>query len=56
MPKGRLRTEPADVKLIVHDPIPAPALAAPTARDARALAVAVHAIVAATVRARQPAA
>ena len=23
MPKGRLRTEPADVTLIVHDPIPA---------------------------------
>ena len=26
MPKGRLRTEPADVRLIVHDPIPPPAL------------------------------
>ena len=24
MPKGRLRTEPGDVTLVVHDPIPAP--------------------------------
>ena len=30
MPKGRLRTEPADVTLIVHDPIQPPALDAPT--------------------------
>jgi 1-acyl-sn-glycerol-3-phosphate acyltransferase len=49
MPKGRLRTEPADVKLIVHDPIPAPGLDAPTVRDAKALADRAHAIVAATV-------
>ena len=38
MPKGRLRTEPADVRLIVHDPIPAPSLDRPTVRDARDLA------------------
>jgi 1-acyl-sn-glycerol-3-phosphate acyltransferase len=49
MPKGRLRTEPADVTLIVHDPIQPPALEAPTARDARALADRVHAIVARSV-------
>jgi 1-acyl-sn-glycerol-3-phosphate acyltransferase len=55
MPKGRLRTEPADVVLIVHDPIQAPALEAPTPRDAKALADRVRAIVAAEVDARQPA-
>jgi 1-acyl-sn-glycerol-3-phosphate acyltransferase len=53
MPKGRLRTEPADVMLIVHDPIQPPALAAPTVRDAKALADRVHAIVARTVATRQ---
>jgi len=53
MPKNRLRTEPADVMLIVHDPIPAPVLARPTARDAKAFADRVHAIVAHTVEARQ---
>jgi len=45
MPKGRLRTEPADVALIVHDPIAPPTLQAPTIRDAKALAQRVHAIV-----------
>lgn len=50
MPKGRLRTEPADVSLIVHDPIRPPALEAPTVHDARALAKRVHTIVAATVQ------
>jgi 1-acyl-sn-glycerol-3-phosphate acyltransferase len=49
MPKGRLRTEPADVHLIVHDPIQPPALPDPTIRDARALAAQVHDIVAADV-------
>ncbi len=49
MPKGRLRTEPAGVRLIVHDPIPPPALDHPTPRDAKALADRVHAIVAGTV-------
>jgi 1-acyl-sn-glycerol-3-phosphate acyltransferase len=49
MPKGRLRTEPADVRLIVHDPIPPPALEAPTIQDAKALADRVHDIVARSV-------
>ena len=49
MPKGRLRTEPADVRLIVHDPIQPPAIAEPTVQDAKALADRVHAIVAAAV-------
>src|SRR5437899_4345843 len=49
MPKGRLRTEPADVRLIVHDPIQPPAIGAPTIKDARALAGRVHDIVAAAV-------
>jgi len=49
MPKGRLRTEPADVRLIVHDPIPPPPIADPTIQDAKALAQRVQAIVADTV-------
>jgi len=49
MPKGRLRTEPGDVRLIVHDPIPAPTLNSPTVRDARDLAARAHTIVAGTV-------
>jgi 1-acyl-sn-glycerol-3-phosphate acyltransferase len=49
MPKGRLQTEPADVQLIVHDPIPAPSLDRPTVRDARDLAARAHAVVAQTV-------
>jgi 1-acyl-sn-glycerol-3-phosphate acyltransferase len=53
MPKGRLRTEPADVALIVHDPIPAPAVTTPTPRDAKLWADRVHAVIAATVAARQ---
>jgi 1-acyl-sn-glycerol-3-phosphate acyltransferase len=53
MPKGRLRTEPADVGLVVHDPIQPPALDAPTIQDAKALADQVHAIVAASVDDRQ---
>jgi 1-acyl-sn-glycerol-3-phosphate acyltransferase len=53
MPKGRLRTEPADVALMVFDPIQPPAIESPTARDAKAFADRVHAIVAATVEARQ---
>lgn len=53
MPKGRLRTEPARVALVVHDPIPAPRVSKPTARDAKAFADAVHTVVAATVSARQ---
>jgi 1-acyl-sn-glycerol-3-phosphate acyltransferase len=53
MPKGRLRTEPADVGLVIHDPIQPPALDAPTIQDAKALADRVHAIVASTVDDRQ---
>jgi 1-acyl-sn-glycerol-3-phosphate acyltransferase len=53
MPKGRLRTEPADVTLVVHDPIQPPPLEAPTARDAKAFADRVHSVVAATVEQRQ---
>jgi 1-acyl-sn-glycerol-3-phosphate acyltransferase len=49
MPKGRLRTEPADVRLVVHAPLQPAALEAPTAADAKALADAVHDIVAGTV-------
>jgi 1-acyl-sn-glycerol-3-phosphate acyltransferase len=49
MPKGRLRTEPADVMLIVHDPIQPPALDAPTVHDAKAFADRIHGIVARTV-------
>jgi len=53
MPKGRLRTEPAEVTLVVHDPIPPPALASPSVRDAKALADRAHEIVAAAVERRQ---
>jgi len=49
MPKGRLRTEPADVMLIVHDPIQPPPLDAPTVHDAKAFADRIHGIVAGTV-------
>ena len=49
MQKGRLRTEPAHVRLVVHDPIQPPALAAPTVQDAKAFAARVHDIVAAAV-------
>lgn len=54
MPKGRLRTEPADVKLIVHDPIRPSVPGAPTVHDARALAERVRTIIASAVDARQP--
>jgi len=53
MPKGRLRTEPGAVTLIVHDPIQPPRIASPTARDAKALADRAHDIVAAAVARRQ---
>ena len=49
MPKGRLRTEPAHVKLVVHDPIQPPAIAEPTVQDAKALAARVHDIVASAI-------
>jgi 1-acyl-sn-glycerol-3-phosphate acyltransferase len=54
MPKGRLRTEPADVRLVIHDPIQPPAIAEPTIQDAKALADRVHDIVQTTVESRQP--
>jgi 1-acyl-sn-glycerol-3-phosphate acyltransferase len=53
MPKGRLRTEPADVELVIHDPICPPALTKATTRDAKALADQVHAIVSRAVSERQ---
>jgi len=53
MPKGRLRTEPADVELVVHDPIQPPDIENPTAHDAKALANRVRSIVAAEVERRQ---
>ena len=49
MPKGRLRTEPADVALVVHDPIQPPLLEAPSIQDAKALADRVRDIVARAV-------
>jgi 1-acyl-sn-glycerol-3-phosphate acyltransferase len=54
MPKGRLRTEPADVRLVVHDPIQPPVIAQPSVHDAKALADRVHDIVAAAVQEHQP--
>jgi hypothetical protein len=53
MPKNRLRTEPGEVALVVHDPIAAPELERPTPRDAKAFADRAHAIVSATVEERQ---
>ena len=53
MPKGRLQTEPADVMLIVHDPIVVTPGGTPSVDDAKALADQVHAIVAREVEARQ---
>ena len=53
MPKDRLRTEPAEVALVVHDPIQPPAIESPTVQDAKALADRAHDIVAAAVERRQ---
>jgi 1-acyl-sn-glycerol-3-phosphate acyltransferase len=53
MPKGRLRTEPAHVTLIVHDPIEPPALDTPTVHDAKALADRAYEIVSAAVERSQ---
>jgi 1-acyl-sn-glycerol-3-phosphate acyltransferase len=53
MPKGRLRTEPADVRLVVHAPMQPPSIESPTAADAKALADAIHDIVAGTVETLQ---
>jgi hypothetical protein len=49
MPKGRLRAEPADVRLIIHDSIPVPPLDVPTIDDARGLADRVQGVIARTV-------
>ena len=49
MPKGRLRTEPAKVRLIVHDPIQPSAIAEPTVHDAKELAERVRGIVAGAI-------
>lgn len=54
MPKGRLRTEPGDVALIVHDPIAPPVDGVPTVADAKALAARVHEIVSTTLVERRP--
>jgi 1-acyl-sn-glycerol-3-phosphate acyltransferase len=54
MPKGRLRTEPGAVVLIVHDPITPPAIESPTVADAKKLAGRVHDIVATTLAERRP--
>jgi 1-acyl-sn-glycerol-3-phosphate acyltransferase len=56
MQKGRLRTEPGDVVLVVHDPIYPPRLDAPTVQDAKALADRVRSIVEGSVSARTAAA
>ena len=50
MPKGRLRTEPGKVTLVIHDPIQPVAIADPTVHDAKELAARVHDIVAGAVR------
>jgi 1-acyl-sn-glycerol-3-phosphate acyltransferase len=50
MAKGRLMTCPGEVELMVHDPIPTVAVAAPNIREVRALATRVREIVAAHVR------
>ena len=49
MPKGRLRTERAQVTLIVHNPIQPPAIPEPTVHDAKALAERIQGIVADSV-------
>jgi 1-acyl-sn-glycerol-3-phosphate acyltransferase len=49
MPKGRLRTEPGKVTLVIHDPIQPVAIAEPTVQDAKELAARVQEIVAAAV-------
>jgi 1-acyl-sn-glycerol-3-phosphate acyltransferase len=53
MPKGRLRTEPAEVLLVVHDPIRPPVLETPTIHDAKLLADRVHQIITSTLESRQ---
>jgi 1-acyl-sn-glycerol-3-phosphate acyltransferase len=50
MPKGRLRTCPGHVTLIVHDPVPTPKIESPSIGEARTLAARIEAIVRAGVR------
>ena len=45
MKKGRLMTCPGHVTLVVHEPVPAPKIAAPTIADARELAARIETIV-----------
>ena len=52
MRKGRLRTEPGSVDLIIHEPIYPQAIASPSVRDAKRLADQVRGVVAAAVAAR----
>jgi 1-acyl-sn-glycerol-3-phosphate acyltransferase len=54
MPKGRLRTEPAAVRLIVHEPVAPPNIEAPSINDAKALADRVHEIVTTAVESTRP--
>jgi len=54
MPKGRLRTEPGRVTLVIHDPIVPSPLETPSVHDAKVFADRVHAIVEATVEGRRP--
>jgi len=46
MGKGRLTTRPGHVRLIVHEPVPAPVLASPGVTDARAFAAQIESLVA----------
>ena len=52
MPKGRLQTEPGKVRLVIHDPIQASSLKAPSVQDAKALAERAHDIVARAIEER----
>jgi hypothetical protein len=52
MPRGRLRTEPGQVTLVIHEAIQPPVIAQPTVHDAKAFAARIHDIVASTVEAR----
>jgi 1-acyl-sn-glycerol-3-phosphate acyltransferase len=52
MPKGRLQTEPGKVRLVIHDPIDALSLNAPSIQDAKALAGRAHDIVARAIEER----
>ena len=55
MPKGRLRTEPGKVTLVINEPIQPSPIPDPTVQDAKELAARVHDIVAATIDERRSA-